>query len=221
MRPVRSFAADGLAARLASDDPLEAARALLGVHIVAQRADGVVRLRISDVEAYGGPEDPASHAVATTGQRAAVMAGAPGTAYVYLSHGVHWCLNVVCRPVGHPAAVLLRAGTIVEGIDVVHARRRGRPRLAEKMLACGPGRLGLALAVGAADQGRDLFGGCALRLEPGEPVRDSDVVAGPRVGVRAAGAAAPWRLALRSDRAVNGLGGHGGRRPARAGTVEP
>ena len=90
---------------LAQQAPL-AAPALLGSVI----RDGDVAVRIVEVEAYGGPDDPASHAFRGPGQKNAVMFGPPGHAYVYLSYGMHWCLNVVCHPEGSGGGILLRAG---------------------------------------------------------------------------------------------------------------
>ncbi len=180
-----------------------AASALLGAVV----SDGDVAVRIVEVEAYGGPDDPASHAFRGPGAKNAVMFGPPGHAYVYLSYGVHWCLNVVCHPEGSGGAILIRAGEVIEGAEVARARRGGR-----RDLARGPGRLGQALAVTMADSGADLRTG-RLRLEPGPP--GAVVARGPRVGVSKA-ADRHWRFWLQGDRFVSDY-----RRSKRASSPPP
>ncbi|MCM3887413.1 DNA-3-methyladenine glycosylase [Frankia sp. R82] len=120
---------------------------------------GPVVVRITEVEAYGGVDDPASHAARGPTPRSAVMFGPPGRAYVYLSYGVHWCVNIVCGPVGQACAVLLRAGEVVEGQALVRDRW---PALSARDLARGPGRLGRVLGVGPALTGTPVTGGGPL-----------------------------------------------------------
>lgn len=155
--------------------------------------DGQVTIRIVEVEAYAGQRDPASHAYRGRGQRNAVMFGPPGHAYVYLSYGVHWCLNVVCHPEGIGGGVLLRAGEVVDGVETARLRRHGR-----KDLARGPGRLGQALGVTLADSGTDLRTG-RLRLSAGPTAAYER---GPRVGVSKA-ADRDWRFWVAGDPAVS------------------
>lgn len=170
------------------------------------RDDRVV-VRIVEVEAYAGPRDPASHAFRGPGVKNAVMFGPPGHAYVYLSYGVHWCLNVVCHPEGSGGGILIRAGEVIEGVEVARDRRGGR-----RDLARGPGRLGQALAVTMADSGADLRTG-RLRLEPGTSV--AAVARGPRVGVSKA-ANRHWRFWLEGDPFVSDY-----RRSKRASSPPP
>ncbi|MCK9898261.1 DNA-3-methyladenine glycosylase [Frankia sp. AgB32] len=127
---------------------------------------GPVAVRITEVEAYGGRDDPASHAYGGPTPRAAVMFGPPGCAYVYLSYGVHWCLNVVCGPVGEGSAVLIRAGEVTAGREAVRDRW---PSLALRDLARGPGRLGRALGVGPTLTGTPVTGGGPLSVGPARP----------------------------------------------------
>ncbi|HQR79797.1 MAG TPA: DNA-3-methyladenine glycosylase [Actinomycetota bacterium] len=152
--------------------------------------DSEVAIRIVEVEAYAGHRDPASHAYRGPSARNEVMFGPPGFAYVYLSYGMHWCLNVVCHPPGIGGGILLRAGEVISGIDEARQRRGGR-----RDLARGPGRLGQALAVTIADRGCDLRTG-RLRLEPA--VAGADVTRGPRVGVSRA-ADRHWRFWIADD----------------------
>lgn len=140
------------------------------------------------------------------------MWGEPGHLYVYLSHGIHSCINVVCGPEGTAGGILLRAGEIIEGVDAA-ARRRGvatpLSRIALRDLARGPGRLGQALGLRhALHDGIDFVtgaeqNGARAQLSWGEPVRD--VSAGPRVGVAgiAGTDAFPWRFWITEDPTVS------------------
>ncbi len=132
------------------------ARDLLGRTLVHETRGRRVAGRIVEVEAYGGRDDPASHARPGPTRRNASMFGPPGHAYVYLSHGLHWCFNVVTGPAGRASAVLVRALEPGEGISRM-ARRRGTrdPR----RLASGPGRVGQALGLGRGHDGADLVRG--------------------------------------------------------------
>ncbi len=129
---------------------------------------GDVAVRLTEVEAYDGPTDPASHAHRGRTARNAIMFGPPGHLYVYFSYGMHWAANVICGPEGHAAGVLLRAGEVIDGIEVARTRR-GRAR--DRDLARGPGRLCAALRLSAEHKGCYLLGDGPVRLEP--PVRTS------------------------------------------------
>ena len=157
-------------------DPVTAARALLGRLLVSD-VDGVrVAVRISEVEAYGGADDPASHAYRGQTDRNRTMFGPPGHLYVYRSYGLHWCANVVCGAVGAGSAVLLRGGTPEEGVEAME-RRRGR----QDHLADGPGRLCQALGITGAHDGIDVATG-AVRIE-GRRSTQGAVVSTPRIGI--------------------------------------
>jgi len=172
---------------------LEVAPLLLG----ATLRHGDVACRITEVEAYDGPNDPGSHAYRGRTPRNAVMFGPAGHLYVYFTYGMHWCANVVCGPEGSPSAVLLRAGEVVDGVEV--ARDRRRAARSDRELARGPARLCQALAIGRDQNGHDLRAE-PLTLEHGPP-RD-DVRRGPRVGLRAA-ADRPWRFWLPDEATVS------------------
>src|SRR5690348_2460133 len=113
-----------LLARSFYDRPvLEVARDLLGAVVVHTDSTGTVAVRLTEVEAYAGGHDPASHAFRGPTMRNAVMFGPPGHAYVYFTYGMHFCMNLVAGPTGQASAVLLRAGEVVAGHDVATARR--------------------------------------------------------------------------------------------------
>jgi DNA-3-methyladenine glycosylase len=178
---------------------LEVARGLLGCRLVST-VDGRVVVRVTEVEAYAGADDPASHAHRRETARNAVMFGPPGHAYVYFTYGMHWCVNLVAEQPGVPAAVLLRAGEVVEGVELARSRR-GAAR--DRDLARGPARLAAALGVTGACNGLDVTrGSSAVVVEPGDAVPDSSVVSGPRVGIRTA-TDLPWRLWVAGDAAVS------------------
>lgn len=176
--------------------PLDVARDLLG-KIIAH--DGV-EIRITEVEAYAGTEDPASHARRGPTPRCAVMFGPPGHLYVYFTYGMHWCANIVCHHDGIAAAALLRAGQVVGGVDRVRDRRPTAG--SDRDLARGPARLTTALGIIGAHNGVDLTNGGGIQLLAGAAIPDEPVRYGPRVGVVAA-ADRPWRIWIDGDRTVS------------------
>lgn len=157
-------------------------------------------LRITEVEAYAGADDPASHSFSGRSPRNQVMFGPPGHLYVYRSHGIHWCANVVADRDGVAAGLLLRAGELVEGREL--ARLRRGERSPERDLARGPGRLGQALGITGEHGGAALLEGGHLRLERGEPVPSRLVRTGPRVGVSRAADVA-WRFWIDGEPSVS------------------
>ncbi|GAA3200288.1 DNA-3-methyladenine glycosylase [Microbacterium terregens] len=207
--PVTRSALEGL--------PVEVAPRLLG-GVLTTIVDGdTVAVRLTEVEAYHGAgtgaiADPGSHARMGRTRRNATMWGEPGHLYVYLSHGIHSCVNVVCGPPGVAGGVLLRAGEVLQGRDAATRRRlerRGVVR-SDRELASGPGRFGDAVGLRhPVHDGIDAVtgverAGAVARLElRTEPLHD--VVAGPRVGV--AGVAGtdvfPWRFWIAGDPTVS------------------
>ena len=158
---------------------------------------GEVAVRLTEVEAYDGASDPASHAYRGPTARTAVMFGPPGHLYVYFSYGRHWAANGICGPDGTAAGTRLRAGQVVEGAEVARSRRG---RAGDRDLARGPGRLTQALGITAEQKGAYLLDGGPLRLEPGVPPESIEV--GPRVGVSAE-ADRPWRFWVAGSRFVS------------------
>ncbi len=166
---------------------------------------GDVAVRLTEVEAYLGEQDPGSHAFRGKGRRNAVMYGPPGHLYTYFTYGMHVCANVVCSPDGTASGVLLRAGEVIDGVDAARARRVTSRSDAD--LAKGPARLCVATGITLEDGGTDLAAG-RVRLELGEPV--GDYATGPRTGVAGAGGTAeyPWRFWLPGDPTVSPYKAH-------------
>jgi DNA-3-methyladenine glycosylase len=180
---------------------LAAARDLLGAVLEVDSPQGTVAVALSEVEAYAGPVDPASHAYRGRTARNAVMFGPAGFLYVYFVYGMHWCCNVVCGPAGEASAVLLRAGRVVAGEAVAQARRPTARTDAE--LARGPARLATALGITGSGTGADLLDPASpTRLRAGTRIADAAVVSGPRVGVAVA-AEVPWRFWIADDPTVS------------------
>ena len=155
-----------------------------------------VSVRISEVEAYAGPDDPGSHAYRGMTRRNAVMFGPPGHLYCYFTYGMHVCSNVTVGPEDSPSAVLLRAGEVIAGSETARERRGGAR---DRDLARGPARLCQALGIELTDNGNDLSAG-PITLEVGAP--PAEVVTGPRVGLRGA-PDRPWRFWVAGDPTVS------------------
>lgn len=177
----------------------DVAVSLLGARLTSHLAGGTVAVRIVEVEAYD-QTDPASHTFCGPTQRNRVMFGPAGHAYVYRSHGIHACMNVVCGRVGEGAAVLLRGGEVIAGRALASQRRGGRDD--DGWLAAGPGRLCQALAVTPGEGGAWLLGEGPLKLELEPQPGTRRVHRGPRVGV-SKGADVAWRFWLESDAVSN------------------
>ncbi|MGH3590649.1 MAG: DNA-3-methyladenine glycosylase [Pseudonocardiaceae bacterium] len=212
---------------------VEVAPDLLGCVLEHETADGLVAVELTEVEAYAGRSDPASHAYRGKTARNAVMFGPPGHAYVYFTYGMHFCVNMVCLgEAGSASAVLLRAGRIIAGEGLARARRtRGTTAIAPRDLARGPARLCQALAINRSQDGADVVSaGSPLRmlsgagnparsavLAPGDetlihPATPRRIVTGPRVGVSSA-AEIPWRFWYDGDPTVSIYRPHVPRRP--------
>jgi len=198
---------------------VDVAPELLGCVLEHQTAAGLVAVELTEVEAYAGQNDPASHAYRGKTKRNAVMFGPPGHAYVYFTYGMHFCVNLVCLGENSVSAILLRAGAIVEGEDLARTRR-GRSTsaphpsgIAFRDLASGPARLCQALDIDRSLDGADVcVPDSPLRIRSPQsqlPVTDAStharsgkILSGPRVGVSAA-AEVPWRFWFEGDPTVS------------------
>jgi DNA-3-methyladenine glycosylase len=179
---------------------VDVAPRLLGWTLRHTTNDGTVAVVVTEVEAYEGEQDPASHAFRGATARNEVMFGGAGHLYTYLSYGMHWCCNVVTGPVGRASAVLLRAGRVVEGADLARSRRGATVPAAR--LARGPGCLGQALGLGSEQNGADLLEGGPVQLLPPATSERVPVSSGHRVGVSVAHDV-PWRFWITGDPTVS------------------
>jgi DNA-3-methyladenine glycosylase len=165
------------------------ARHILGKHLVRVKGRFRMQVKIVEVEAYRGRDDPASHAFRGITKRNEPMFGEPGHAYIYFTYGNHYCLNVTTQPSGMPGAVLIRAVEPVKGVD--HMRKL-RPKVSDLQLTNGPGKLTKALGIDKSLNEVDM-------TKPGPLyITDSgaeafDVVRSPRVGIRQ-GTTRMWRF---------------------------
>ena len=160
----------------------EVARGLLGrilVSTIGGRGERTAG-RIVEVEAYVGPHDPACHAYGhRRTARTEPLYGQPGTAYVYFTYGMHWCLNAVTEPRDFPAAVLIRALEPLEGLDTMRQRRMTEQ---DSHLCAGPARLCEALGVTGAVNGSSLQRG-PLQVVKGTSPKKAEIIVGPRIGI--------------------------------------
>lgn len=170
----------------------QVARRLLG-HRLRTDFGGRTAVVIEEVEAYGGADDPASHAYRGRTARNASMFGPAGTLYVYRSYGVHWCANVVTGTEGTGEAVLIRGGRVVEGMELVLARRGRRDHLTD-----GPGKLTQALGITGDHDGTSVLAG-PVRLEEGPAPDPALVSRTPRIGISRE-AERPWRFVVEGGR---------------------
>ena len=190
----------------------EMAPGLLGCVLRHDTPDGAVAVLLTEVEAYAGAADAASHAFRGRTARTAVMFGEPGHSYVYFTYGMHFCVNLVCLPEGTASAVLLRAGRVIEGAALAASRRyAGRAAgpetsgpAGERDLARGPARLCQALGIDRSLNGADVCDPASpLRVSgPAQVVAAADIDSGPRVGVSRA-AEVPWRFWIAGEPTVS------------------
>jgi DNA-3-methyladenine glycosylase len=189
-----------------SGDARELAPMMLGAVLTHDSREGRVSVRLTEVEAYLGPEDslhpdPGSHTYRGPTPRNAPMFGPAGHLYVYFTYGMHHCTNIVCGPEGVASALLLRAGEIVEGVELARHRRATSKNVAD--LASGPARLAKAVGLTTSYSGRDALAppfGLTLPERPVDHVRS-----GPRVGVSGAGGSDDyaWRFWISGDPTVS------------------
>ena len=194
---------DGLLPREFLNRPApEVAPGMLGCVLEHESPEGLVAVELTEVEAYNGEEDPASHAYRGRTARNVVMYGPPGHAYVYFTYGMHFCVNVSCMPPGTASAILLRAGQVTAGEEL--ARRRRPVQGPARDLARGPARLCQALGIDRTLNGADFCDPASpLRLRNRIcPVAENAIRTGPRVGVSAA-ATVPWRFWLDGEPSVS------------------
>jgi len=177
---------------------LTVARELLGAVLVRVEAGVRISGRIVETEAYVGEGDLGCHAKAGKTPRTKIMYGAPGSAYVYFTYGMHWMLNAVTEREGFPAAVLIRAIKPLEGIEIIASRRGKQPRA---KWTDGPAKLAQALGIDKSLNGVDLCNTeSGLGIEAGERIPEKNVTIGARVGLNSVPEpwkSKPWRFLVK------------------------
>lgn len=194
-------ASAGVSREFFSRDATELAPLLLGAVLRHETDEGVVAIRLTELEAYRGDgEDPGSHAHRGPTPRTVPMFGPPAHLYAYFSYGMHVCANIVCSPAGLASALLMRGGEVVEGLEL--ARMRRPTASADRDLARGPARLAAALGISLAQTGADLLAPpFAIELPKG--ATDFATSARTGVGGDGGGAAYPWRFFAPGDPTVS------------------
>lgn len=179
-------------------DALSVARDLIGCLFVHDSPQGLMSVRLVEVEAYRGEQDPGSHGYRGMTPRTKTMFGPAGHLYVYFTYGMHWCVNIVCGPVGVCEAVLLRGGEPHEGIEIMRVNRPGIVN--DKLLASGPARLAKAMSIAKPQDGASLLrGGSFYCAEDAETtaVRTGRVAQTERIGLATGkGDDIPWRFVV-------------------------
>ena len=178
------------------------ARELLGALVVSRASRAMTSARIVETEAYLGYRDPASHGyLHRRNERNAALFGPPGSWYVYLSYGIHWCANLVCEAKGTASAVLLRGLEPVENIAVM---RRRRGRMDDRELCSGPGKLCQALGITRELDGR-MMPQAEVVVLPAAVALPFEVITTPRIGITKA-ADWPLRFVVKGNPHVSGRG---------------
>jgi DNA-3-methyladenine glycosylase len=161
---------------------------LLGMVVVSSVGGELTEGRIVETEAYLGYDDPASHGyLHRRNARNEALFGPPGSWYVYLSYGMHWCANLVCHRAGLASAVLLRALEPLTGLESMRQRRGGVP---DRELCSGPGKLSQALGISRDLDGSPMPGSGVVVRRPGL-IEAIAIAATPRIGITKA---ADWPL---------------------------
>tara|TARA_B100000315_G_scaffold259259_1_gene314559 strand:- start:7775 stop:8368 length:594 start_codon:yes stop_codon:yes gene_type:complete len=177
----------------------DVAKALLGKVVIHESDSQLLSGRIVEVEAYGGKEDPASHAHRNKTSRNSVMFGRPGCAYIYFIYGTHYCLNVVAHDVGVPGAALIRA---LEPLDGIALMKKNRGIQDTRQLMAGPGRLTKALNIGIKMSGVDLTRSRKLLITEDKSYKEINIDSSPRIGIRV-GMDRAWRFNVRGNQFVS------------------
>ena len=178
---------------------VDVAKALLGKVVIHKSGSQLLSGRIVEVEAYGGKEDPASHAHRNKTSRKSAMIGRPGCAYIYFIYGNHHCLNVVAHDVGVPGAALIRA---LEPLDGIALMKKNRGIQDTQHLMAGPGRLTKALSIGIKMNGVDLTKSRTLFIVKDKSYEEINIDSSPRIGIRV-GMDRAWRFNLRGNQFIS------------------
>lgn len=173
-------------------DTVDVARDLIGCHLIRRTSEGVLRVRITETEAYRGADDPASHAYRGITARNELMFGEVGRLYVYFIYGMHYCMNIVAHAPHEVGAVLLRAGEPLEGLELLRANR---PGVKDQQLMNGPGKLTKAMGVDMSYNGYELLQQPRGKLYIEQHAHSGFIRATPRIGITKA-KELPWRFVI-------------------------
>jgi DNA-3-methyladenine glycosylase len=176
---------------------LKVAKELLGKYLVIEKDGKYVSGKIVETEAYIGPDDPASHAYRGLTPRNKVMFGYPGYAYVYLTYGMHHCLNFVTERKGFPAAVLIRALEPADGIEIIKKRRKVKDL---ENLTNGPAKLCQTLGIDRTLNGVDLCSDIIYLEDRGN--KPTKIVSTSRIGIKE-GKEKKWRFYIENNEFVS------------------
>lgn len=165
------------------------AKQLLGKGLLIKAGEETLLAMIVETEAYLDKTDPASHSFAGPTPRNQMMFEEGGTCYVYLSYGIHYCVNVVTDRKSRGTAVLIRAAEPIKGIPTM-AKNRGaqetfnkdNPKVARKLLS-GPGKLTQALGIDLSFNGTKFWGNLIQIVDLGRELSPKEIVRSPRVGI--------------------------------------
>jgi len=174
-------------------ETVHVARALLGCVLWRRVRGRLLAARLVEVEAYLGANDMASHARrGLRSERNESMYLEGGHAYIYLSYGMHWCMNVVTQEADIAEAVLLRAGEPLQGIETMWKQRPKAKR--ERDLLSGPGKLCAGILIDKKLDREPLDGDRLFLTARDVVLTEEDIAISPRIGVDGAPEAAHWPL---------------------------
>ena len=173
---------------------------MLGCYLTRVTPNGPVKVKIVETEAYH-QDDPASHSFRGITPRTAPMFQAGGRLYVYFTYGMHYCFNIVTGQQGVGEGVLIRAAELIDGVKIMQNNRGIRDI---KNLTNGPGKLAQAMGITDTSLSGKLLNKSSILLEQGQPIREQDIVAGPRIGIRQA-TDQPWRFYIKGNPYVSKL----------------
>lgn len=168
------------------EDVLQITEELLGKFLVTKIKGKITSGMITEVEAYGGVMDSASHAFkGRRTNRNEIMYAHGGKAYVYICYGIHHLFNVVTNEKNIPHAILIRGIEPAEGIELM-LRRRKMKTLSYNLTA-GPGALSVAMGIHVKHTGSDLLGNTIWIEDRGVKIPPEKIIRTIRVGVEGSG----------------------------------
>jgi len=167
---------------------LEVAQNLIGKYLVYNNKGQIISVRLVEVEAYIGEDDPACHASVGKTARNEIMYGIGGYSYIYFIYGMYFCLNIVTERERFPAAILIRGAEPIEGIEIM---MNNYPTAKNGRYTDGPGKLCKALGLTREKNGLDLTGDSLYLENRGYNVKN--IKRTTRIGIKK-GTKRKWRF---------------------------